>query len=76
MRAYVDKIEGSKVELRLGEDEGIKLVLPASELPKGLREGDVLKLSFTRDEAATKADADENDRRREELLKRSKDEPF
>lgn len=76
MRAYVDKIEGSKVELRLGEDEAVKLVLPASELPEGVAEGDVLKLRFERDEAATQADADENDRLREKLLKRSKDEPF
>lgn len=76
MRAYVDKIEGAKVELRLGEDEAVKLVLPKSELPKGLAEGDVLTLSFERDEAATKADADENDRLREKLLERSKDEPF
>ena len=76
MRAYVDKVEGSKVELRLGPDEGIKLVLPKKDLPRGVKEGDVLKLSFTRDEAATEADADANDALREQLLKRSEREPF
>ncbi|MNL63026.1 hypothetical protein D3C87_1871070 [compost metagenome] len=76
MRAYVDKVEGSQVELRLGEDEAIKLVLPKRELPKGLKEGDVLRLSFERDAEATEADADANDALREALLKRSQDEPF
>jgi hypothetical protein len=76
MRAYVDKIEGTKVELRLGDDEGVKLVLPKKELPKGLKEGDVLTLRFTRDEAATEADADANDALRAQLLKRSESEPF
>lgn len=76
MRAYVDKVEGTKVELRLGPDEGVKLVLPKKELPKGVKEGDVLTLSFTRDEAATEVDADANDALREQLLKRSANEPF
>ena len=76
MRAYVDKIEGDQVELRLGEDEAIALVLPKRALPRGLREGDVLKLTFERDEAATEAQADENDALREALLRRSQDEPF
>lgn len=76
MRAYVDKVEGTKVELRLGDDEGVKLVLPKKELPKGLKEGDVLTLRFTLDEAATEADADANDALREQLLKRAESEPF
>lgn len=76
MRAYVDKVEGTKVELRLGDDEGVKLVLPKKELPKGLKEGDVLTLSFARDEAATEAEADANDALRAQLLQRSESEPF
>lgn len=76
MRAIVDKVEGTKAELRLGPDEDIKLVLPKSALPKGVKEGDVLKLSFTRDESATEADADANEALRDELLKRSQSEPF
>lgn len=76
MRAYIDKIEGAKAELRLGEDEEARLVVPKSVLPKGVREGDVLTLRFERDAAATKADAQANDALREKLLERSKDEPF
>lgn len=76
MRAFVEKIEGSKAELRLGEDEAIRLVLPKAALPKGTKAGDVLKLSLERDEAATKADADANDALREKLLKQGQDEPF
>jgi hypothetical protein len=76
MRAYVDKVEGTKVELRLGPDEAIKLVLPKSALPKGVKEGDVLRLSFTRDESATESDADANEALRDQLLKRSESEPF
>lgn len=76
MRAYVDKVEGTQVELRLGPDEGVKLVLPKKALPKGVKEGDVLTVSFTRDEAATEADADANDALRDQLLKRGESEPF
>ena len=76
MRAYIDKIEGPLAELRLGEDEETKLVVPKSALPKGVREGDVLKLHFERDAAATQAEADANDALRAELLERSKNEPF
>lgn len=76
MRAYIDKIEGSLAELRLGEGEETKLVVPKSALPKGVREGDVLTIRFERDAAATKAEADANDALREKLLERSKNEPF
>lgn len=76
MRAYIDKIEGSQVELRLGDDEEIRLVVPKSALPTGVKEGDVLKLRFERDAAATEADAQANDALRKKLLERSKDEPF
>jgi hypothetical protein len=76
MRAFIDKIEGKQAELRLGEDESIKLVLPLSELPKGLREGDVLALRFERDPHATQAEGARADAQREALLERSKDEPL
>jgi hypothetical protein len=76
MRAYIDKIEGTRAELRLGEDEETRLVVPKSALPKGVREGDVLTLRFERDAGATEAEAKANDALREALLERSKDEPF
>jgi hypothetical protein len=52
------------------------IVLPLSELPTGVREGDVLKLSFAIDAAARKADAAALDEQRRRLLERSKDEPL
>jgi hypothetical protein len=76
MRAYIDKIEGSKVELRLGESESATVVLNLGDLPSGIAEGDVLRLTFERDEAATRKAVETNDTLREELLKRSQQEPF
>jgi hypothetical protein len=76
LRAYVDKLEDGKAELRIGEDEMSSIVLPLSELPTGVREGDVLKLSFAIDAAARKADAAALDEQRRRLLERSKDEPL
>ena len=61
MRAVIDKIEGKKAELRLGPDEAITLVLPIAALPKGVREGDVLRLTFERDLEATRREAAAND---------------
>ncbi|MDB5101700.1 MAG: hypothetical protein JWM80_6121 [Cyanobacteria bacterium RYN_339] len=74
MRAFVDKVEGKQAELRLGEDEDVVLVLPVAELPKGVKEGDVLELTFTMGDALKEAAATDEQRRR--LLEKSKDEPF
>lgn len=76
MRAYVDKVEDDRAELRLGETETTVVVLPLALLPPGVREGDVLALTFSRDEVATRAEAAANDRKRAALLDRSRDEPF
>lgn len=76
MRAYVDKLEGGKAELRLGEDEDVTLVVPVKELPKGVAEGDVLTLSFSLDAGARKAAEADLDAQRKRLLDRSKDQPL
>jgi len=76
MRAYVDKIADGKAELRIGEDEATTLVVPVKELPKGVAEGDVLKLAFTLDPAAKQADEAALDEQRKRLLERSKDQPL
>jgi hypothetical protein len=76
MRAYVDKVEGGKAELRLGEAEGAVVVVPLKELPKGVGEGDVLKVSFAIDAAGQKADAAALEEQRRRLLERSKDQPL
>lgn len=76
MRAYVDKLEGGKAELRLGDDEQVGVVVPLAWLPAGTHEGEVLRLSFERDEAATQRDVAANDAKRQAALERSKNEPF
>ena len=54
MRATLDRVEGETAVLLLGEDERLKIKIPAMLLPEGSREGDVMEISITRDEKATK----------------------
>ncbi len=53
MKAVIDRVEGELAVLLLGDKGEVRLNLPLSQLPEGCREGDVLKLSFERDQAAT-----------------------
>ncbi len=53
MKAVIDRVEGELAVLLLGDKGEFKLNLPLSLLPDGCKEGDVLKLSFERDPAAT-----------------------
>jgi hypothetical protein len=53
MRAVIDRVEGDLAVLLLGDKGEFKLNLPRSHLPEGCREGDVLIVSFERDQAAT-----------------------
>lgn len=76
MRAYVDKVEDGRAELRFGEHEQTAVVVPLKDLPHGTREGDVLRVSFERDEAAASKESEENDALRQALLDRSRQEPF
>lgn len=54
MRAFVDKFEGKQAVLLLGENEEVQVVLPKAWLPRGIKEGTVLRLDFTTDEDATR----------------------
>jgi hypothetical protein len=76
MRALVDRIEGSSTTLLLGEDERITLTLPSAELPAGLNEGDLLRLSFEIDQTSQTRDLKQNATLRDKLLERSKNEPL
>jgi hypothetical protein len=55
MKAVVDRIEGTLAVLISCEDESVRLNLPATLLPPGTREGDIVTLSLERDEEATRA---------------------
>ena len=53
MKAVIDRVEGESAVLLLGDKGEFKLILSLSLLPEGCREGDVLSVSFERDQAAT-----------------------
>jgi hypothetical protein len=55
MKAAVDRIEGPVAILISCGDEPAQMSVPASLLPPGTREGDIVTLTFERDEEATKA---------------------
>ena len=71
VRAFVDQINDPVALLLLGEDESVKLHLPLSWLPKGVKEGTVLRLILEIDEAATRR----GKRRVKSLLDSLGDEP-
>ena len=55
MKATIDRIEGRVAVLIDREDDTRHISIPASLLPPGSREGDILTLSLERDEEATAA---------------------
>ena len=52
--AYLDRVEGNKAVLLLG-DGTEKAILPAKYLPRGIHEGVYLRLDISYDEEMTKA---------------------
>jgi hypothetical protein len=63
MKATIDRIEGKVAVLISCSDESMHLTLPASILPAGSREGDIVTLTLERDEELT-----EQERERVSLL--------
>ena len=55
IKGFVDRIEGTVAVVLLGDDESVKVSLPISWLPKGIKEGTVIKFGVSIDEDATKA---------------------
>ena len=54
MKAIIDRLEGNYAVVLFGEDE-IRVDIPLEVLPYGVREGDVLSVSFEIDMEATRA---------------------
>jgi hypothetical protein len=54
IRAFVDQINEGIATLLLGDDESVHLTIPITWLPKGVREGMVLKMGVSIDEEGTK----------------------
>ncbi|MCP1663272.1 hypothetical protein J2T61_001980 [Methanocalculus sp. AMF5] len=57
-KATIDRFEGDFAVLLVRDDEDIKIDFPASLLPAGCVEGDIVDIGVTRDEQST-ADARE-----------------
>ena len=55
MRAFVDSVEDGVARVLLGEDESVTVTLPAEWLPEGIREGQVLRVTWETDEEETEA---------------------
>ncbi len=55
MKATIDRIEGDVAVLIALEGEPVQFPIPRALLPEGCREGDVVTLGITRDEAGTTA---------------------
>ena len=53
MKATIDRIEGKLAVLLMGDEGEVKLNIPVPILPEGSKEGDILDISFMRDEKAT-----------------------
>ncbi|MBP2633553.1 MAG: hypothetical protein H6Q70_4181 [Firmicutes bacterium] len=53
MQAVIDRFEGNKAVLLVGEDE-IPVVFPRKYLPEDIAEGDYIKFEIFYDEEATK----------------------
>jgi hypothetical protein len=70
MKAVIDRIEGELAVVLLGERGEFKLNLPLSQLPEGCREGDILNVSFERDQVATEQAKERISGRMEKLKKR------
>ena len=54
LKAIVDNIQGGTARLLVGDD-GVAVAVPVRELPRDVRPGAVVRLSFNLDEAATRA---------------------
>lgn len=53
MRAVIDRFEGAKAVLLLGEAEEVQAVWPRQFLPANVQEGDILQFDFRIDSEAT-----------------------
>jgi len=58
MKATIDRIEEGVAVLISTEEEPVRMTVPVSLLPPGVKEGDVLSIAIERDEGATAASKD------------------
>lgn len=70
MKAVIDRIEGKFAVLLMGDDGSIKVNMPMALLPAECREGDVLEVTFKRDQKATQDVKDQSKSLMEKLKKK------
>ncbi|MBI3948875.1 MAG: DUF3006 domain-containing protein [Acidobacteria bacterium] len=68
IKVVIDRIEGDLAVLVLYDDDRVKFNLPLQYLPKGVRGGDHLRMSFTVDEESREAEKQKIEELYEELL--------
>jgi hypothetical protein len=71
MRAFVDHIESQIATLLLGDDESVTVQVPHAWLPPGAKEGTILRLDLSLDEAAQ----EQGKQRTQSLLEELGDRP-
>jgi len=55
IKGFVDRIEETTAVVLLGDDESVKVNIPVSWLPKGIKEGTVINFGVSVDEDAINA---------------------
>ena len=73
MRAVIDRFEGNKALLLLGENEDIQAVWPRQFLPSNAKESDILQFDFVIDSKATALAKEEAEALLKEVLNNNKE---
>ena len=53
LRLFIDRVEGDIAVVLMGEDESVKVDMPVKWLPKGVKEGTILRVDCETDENDT-----------------------
>ncbi len=72
IQAIIDRFEGSKAVLFLGEEE-VQVVWPRRILPKEVKEGDILQVTLQIDNEATAAAKAEAENLLEQILRENQE---
>jgi len=72
IQAIIDRFEGSKAVLFLGEEE-VQVVWPRRILPKEVKEGDILQVTLQIDNEATAAAKEEAEILLEQILRENQE---
>jgi hypothetical protein len=74
MKATIDRIEGEKAVLLMGEEGRVKVDMPLVILPNGCKEGDILDITIIKDEETTRETKERVSALMEKLKKKGQSE--